>query len=151
MNRSENEHGQNICNDSLLKRFCRDLLANKTNLFRNFKTKSRKQINLSRFVLYNTFLKCCSLIFLNKTEIEIIKMQSPGHNAYTSTVKTEDMSMSMIYDQTIRTKQSLLASRRNYNKAMLWLLPLLKHLLLLLKSIYSCSNHVLYLCNLFMF
>ena len=78
-------------------------------------------------------------------------MQSPGHNAYTSTVKTEDMSMSMIYDQTIRTKQSLLASRRNYNKAMLWLLPLLKHLLLLLKSIYSCSNHVLYLCNLFMF
>ena len=37
------------------------------------------------------------------------------------TVKTEDMSMIKlyVYDQTIRTKQSFLASKRYYNKAIL--------------------------------
>ena len=61
--------------------------------------------------------------FLNKTETKIRKIQSPGHNAYTSNKKNRryvyDQTMSTIYDQTIRTKQSILASTRYYNKAIL--------------------------------
>ena len=45
------------------------------------RTFCRKQINISHFVLYNTFLECCNPRFLNKTEIKIIKMQPSGHNA----------------------------------------------------------------------
>ena len=78
---------------------------------------------MSHFVLYNTFLECCNPRFLNKTEIKIIKIQSPGHNAYTSNNKSSrclwSNYMSVTYDQTIRTKQSLLASRRFYKKVIL--------------------------------
>ena len=57
---------------------------------------------MSHFVLYNTFLECCNPRFLNKTEIKITKIQSPGHNAYTSNNKSSrclwSNYMSVIYD-----------------------------------------------------
>ena len=61
------------------------------------RTFCRKQINISHFVLYNTFLECCNPRFLNKTEIKIIKIQSARHNAYTSNSKN----WRYVYDQTI--------------------------------------------------
>ena len=68
--------------------------------------------------------------FLNKTETKIRKIQSPGHNAYTSNKKNLKIClwsnyMSMIYDQTIRTKQSILAS---------------------ILAIHSCSNQFKFCC-----
>ena len=77
-----------------------DLLPNKTNLFRNFKTKSREQINIANFVHCNTFWECCNPRSLNKTEIGIQKYNHQNKLNTLLTVKTKDMSP----NQTIRTK-----------------------------------------------
>ena len=90
-----------------------DLLPNKINRFRNFETKSWERINVTHFVLYNTFLKCCSPRFPHKTESEIQKYNHQDVIHKLPTVKTEDTST----NQTIRTKQSLLASSRRYSEA----------------------------------
>ena len=89
--------------------------------------------------------------FLNKTETKIRKIQSPGHNAYTSNKKNRRY----VYDQTIclrsmiklseLSNQSLLA-RGIITKPYFSLLPLLKHLPLYFKSIHSCSNQFKFYC-----
>ena len=78
------------------------------NIFRNFKTKSKEGIIVlkSHFLLCNTFLGCCIPRFLNKTEISIQKYGHLDIIHTLPTVKNEGMST----DQTIRAKQSLLAS-----------------------------------------
>ena len=43
------------------------------------------------------FIECCNARFLDKTEIKIIKIQSPGHNAYNSYSKKRRY----VYDQAI--------------------------------------------------
>ena len=111
------------------------------------RTFCRKQINISHFVLYNTFLECCNPRFLNKTEIKIIKIQSARHNAYTSNSKN----WRYVYDQTIclwsmiklseLSDHSMLAGGIK-TKPYFSLLPLLKHLPLYFKSIHSCSNQL---------
>ena len=96
-----------------------DLLLNKTNIFRNFETKSKGQINVLHFVLCNAFLECYDPRFLNKTDMTIQKYNHQGVIHTLPTVKTGDMST----DQTIRTKHSLLASTRRYSKVSLLLIP----------------------------
>ena len=105
----------------------------------------RKQINISHFVLYNTFLECCNPRFLNKTEIKITKVQSSGHNANTSNSKN----WRYVHDQTICLRSMIkLSELRNHSllagniitKPYFSLLPLLKNLRLYFKSIHFCSN-----------
>ena len=49
------------------------------------------------YTLQYLFIECCNARFLDKTEIKIIKIQSPGHNAYTSNSKKRRY----VYNQTI--------------------------------------------------
>ena len=78
---------------------CRDLFPNKTNLVKNFKTKSSEPIYGSHFVFCNTFLEWYKPRFLNKTEIAIQKYNQQDVIHTLPTVKTDYMST----DRTIRT------------------------------------------------
>ena len=79
--------------------------------------------------------------FLNKTETKIRKIQSPGHNAYTSNKKNLKICLLSMIKLPELSNQSLLAGGIITNPYFS-LLPLLKHLPLYFRSIHSCSNNV---------
>ena len=79
--------------------------------------------------------------FLNKTETKIRKIQSPGHNAYTSNKKNLKICLRSMIKLSELSNQSLLAGGI-ITKPYFSLLSLLKNLPLHFKSIHSCSNQL---------